>query len=285
MAIANFDDYLSGSTSNRNAWDMLNELLNNSGLSDLTDFAQQQLVNGRTGNDVLYSLREQDSYKKRFQVIEQRKAAGLPPVSEAEVLSYEAQATQAMRSAGIPSGFWDQPEDFVKLQVNDISVPELISRVNEGYVAYNNAPQDVRDEMRRLGFTAGDAVATFLDPDRAQNVIMNNFGAAQRAAEAQRAGFTLDVDQARLLQQYGTTAASGTQGFNELANQREFMDKLPGQADEAVTQEEALKATFGGDAAAQKKIKDTASRRAANFQGGGGFASGQDGFAGIGTAR
>ena len=283
--MAAFDDYIANHPGSGDAWAYLQSLLDSYGLGTLTDFAQNAIVQGFSATEVIQRVRTTDAYKQRFKVIEDRRAAGLPAISEAEVISYEKQATQMLRAAGMPEGFYDSPDDFYKFQLNDISLAELDARINKGYVAAMQMPQDVRDEAKTLyGLGEGDLAAFFLDPDRTEAAITERFGATQRAAEAFRTGYgQLSVEQAERLQKLGVGDA--TQGFTQLASERELFHSLPGEADNLITREQQLAAQFEGNATAQQAIKRVGQQRVAAFSGGGDFAQNKEGFAGIGTAR
>jgi hypothetical protein len=284
--VPGFADYINTHTGSGDAWAYLQSLLADYGLGDLDHFAQGAIVQGLSTNEIVQQLRTTDTYKKRFAVIEQRKQLGLPAIGEAEVIQYEKNATQMMRAAGMRSGFWDSPEDFVKLQVNDISLSELQSRINDGYVAAAMAPQDVRDQWKALGYTEGDLAAYMLDPDRTEAILTKQIGAVQRAAEAQRVGFgQLNTQEAEHLQALGVTGEQAQQGFSDLINNKELLGTLPGEQGDNISREQQFQMVFQNNTQLQQQLKKRASERAALFQQGGGFASTQTGFAGIGTAR
>lgn len=285
MAVQGFDEYVNTHTGAGDAWAYLSSLLADYGLAQLDDQAQQWVIESLSPNEIVQRLKTTQPYKERFKVIDDRKQAGLPAISEAEVVAYEKQATQLFRSAGLPKGFYDSPDDFYKLQMSDVSLSELDARVNKGYVAAMAMPQDVRDEAKSLyGLSEGDLAAFFLDPQRTEAVITEQFGASQRAAEAQRTGFgQLDKTQAEDLQKLSGTDA--TQGFTQLANEKQLFNALPGENVDNVSVDQQLAAQFAGNADAQNAIKKIASQRAALFQGGGSYVQNKEGFAGVGTAR
>ena len=93
----------------------MNDFLTSIGLGDLAGWAYDQFTNGNTPTQVYQNLRLQPAWQQRYQVIVQREANGLSPMSEADVLNYEKQAKALMQAAGMPASFYDQPEDFVAL--------------------------------------------------------------------------------------------------------------------------------------------------------------------------
>jgi hypothetical protein len=284
--IPSFADFLAANPGQRDAWVYLESLLNEYGLGELTSLVQGQIVQGRSEQMIVQELRTTDTYKRRFRVIEERKKRGLPALSEQEVVAYEKAATARMRAAKLPSGFWDQPEDFFELQVQDISLAELDSRINEGFVKASQASPLVRQKLDQLyGISEADLAAFFLDPDRAESVIMNNFGAAQRAARAQSTGYgQLSRTEAEGLVARGISDEQAAQGFSTLAANRELFSSLPGEGADEITREEQFGAAFDQNAQATQRIERRARQRAAEFGGTGGFTTDRN-TTGIGAAR
>lgn len=282
---ASFAEYLAANPGQVDAWEYLDSILKEYGLGSLTEFAQEQIKFGRSDNEILQRLRETDTYKTRFSAIVEMKKKGLPAISEAEVLAYEKQATQVLQSWGLPSGFYDQPEDFAKFMVNGVSVAEVERRVTNIYGEVSKR-QDLVQEWGRLGYGMGDLVAHVLDPDKTEEVLTRRLVATQRSAEAKRAGFgELSTGQAEDLANLGVTQQQSEQGFNDLTRQRELFQDLPGQNEDKVTQDQQLAAAFRNDVGAQQTIEKKAKTRVATFAGGGSFTQSQDGTTGLGSAR
>lgn len=281
-----FADYIKENPGGGDAYAYLSSILREYGLEALDSWAQSAIMNDLSPDQIVQAMREQEPYKQRFQAIIQRKEKGLPPISESEVLAYEKQATQLMRAAGLPSGFWDSPEDFVKLQTSDISLNELDSRINQGYLAVMQSPQDVRDQWSALGYGAGDMVAYFLDPTKTEAVLTKQLAATQRATEAARTGFgQLTTSEAEQLAALGVSSDAAQQGFGTLVQNRELMSSLPGENASNISRQDQLNAVFQNDVNAQQAIKKRAAERVATFSGGGGFTTSRDGQTGIGVAQ
>lgn len=281
-----FDDYIANNPTGADAWTYLSSLLEQYNLGSLDSFAQGAIVQGLSANEIVQRLRTTDEYKTRFKAITERQAQGLPPISESEVLNYEKQATQMMRSAGLPSGFYDSPDDFVNLQTKDVSLSELQSRINDGFLAAAQAPQDVRDEWSKLGYTEGDLAAYMLDPDRTESVLTKQIGAVQQAAQAQRAGFgQLSREEAEGLQSLGVTSEQAQQGFSDLVNQRQLLTALPGGNESDISRQDQLDAEFANNVAVQQELKKRAASRVATFQSSTQFTNDKEGYSGLGVAR
>jgi hypothetical protein len=280
-----FAEYIKNNPDGGDAYAYVSSILREYGLESLDKWAQDSIMNDLTADQIVQSMREQDAYKTRFKAIIQRKEAGLPPISEAEVVNYEKQATQLMRAAGLPKGFWDEPDDFVRLQTSDVSLSELDARVNQGYLAVMKAPKDVRDQWNALGYNTGDMVAYFLDPTRTEDVLQRQLAATERAAEASRTGFgQLTTAEAEDLASR-KNIQDASSGFAKLVENRELFTALPGENADDITREQQLAAAFKNDVGAQKAIERRAAERVAQFSGGGDFTQSQDGRTGIGAAR
>lgn len=281
-----FAEYIKQNPDGGDAYAYVSGILREYGLEALDGWAQSSIQNDLSSDQIIQSMREQDAYKTRFKAIVQRKEAGLPAISESEVVNYEKQATQLMRAAGLPSGFWDDPDDFVKLQTSDVSLSELDARVNQGYLAVMQAPQDVRDQWNALGYNTGDMVAYFLDPTRTEAVLTKQLASTERAAEAKRTGFgQLSTTEAEDLAARGVTQATSEQGFAKLVQNRELFGSLPGENTNDISRDQQLGAVFKNDVASQQAIERRAAERVAQFGGGGSFSTSQDGRTGIGTSR
>lgn len=266
----------------KSAIDLLRETLEGFGLGSLVDWAWEQHVNGLSDTEILIALRERQEYKTRFAGMEARKKAGLAPISEAEYVAWEAGAQSILKAAGLPASFYDESSDFTNFIAGDVSVAELRSRVNDGYVAMMSAPKEVQDEFRRFYMGRGDMAAYWIDPERAQPLLMRQFAAARAGGAAVSSGFgEVTASEAEMIAAYGNDPADG---FGTLARSRELMSGLPGSEDDTISRADQFGAMFGGDQAARERIEKRGRQRAGEFQGGGAFAGGDRGVSGLGSA-
>lgn len=265
----------------------LNELLSSYGLGELSNWAYEQVIAGNSPAMVRQLLWEQPAFKRRFKVIFDRRDRGLPPISVDEVLDYERSARQLFQAAGLPSGFYDSPDDFYSFLVNDVSLSELNSRVEiaRDYV-YRSDPT-VRQEARRLyGLTEGQEIAYVLDRSRALPLIQSQFLAAQNAGASLRSGYgQLNRTEAERLAALGIDPNRAEQGFGALVASRQLFQALPGleEAEDDITREDQLGAAFGGDAIARERLARRGEERVAQFRGGGQYVTDKEGFAGLGS--
>ena len=98
-----------GNPAQNDAYGYVADLLARYDLGSLSDWAWQQIVDGRNGEQVIQSLRQREEYATRFKGMAIRQANGLPAVSEGEYIAYERQAQQLMRRRGDAARILGQP--------------------------------------------------------------------------------------------------------------------------------------------------------------------------------
>jgi hypothetical protein len=274
---------------------IINGTLASFGLGTLGDWAWQQYLNGVPTSQIMLDLRARPEYAARFPGMAALSQAGVA-ISEQEYIGLESGYRQVMRSYGTPATFYDSPDDFGRLIAGQVSVQEFGERLDmaEQVAATDPRGQTLRAELARLYGAQGletpanvDAMVTawFIDPDKAQSLIEQQFRATTTAAAATRTGFgQLTLQEAEEVAGYGTTEEQATQTFGQLATMDEFLVDLPGGADDNVERRDLLQAGFAGNADSQGRIETTRRRRKGAFQGGGGYAAGERGISGLGTA-
>lgn len=276
-----------GTTEQNDAFAYISELLTQYGLGSLASWAWDQIVNGHSSEQVVQSLRQQPEYAQRFPAMALRRAAGLNAISEGEYVSYERQAQQLMRAAGMPPGFWDQPEDFARLIGNDVSVNELNQRITNAYIRVAQAPTEVRDAFSEFFGVDGDVAfaAYFLDPDRAAPLLDKAVTEAEIAGTGRRFGVGIGQDMAGRLAEIGINLGSSQQGFAQLAGQSALFRESVSERDDLRIEREGVAAAFGTDAEAAGKVARRKEERQAAFSGSNQQAGAtQRGLSGVGSA-
>lgn len=264
------------------AFTLVRQMLDTYGLGSLADWAYQQIVSGHSEQQVLYDLRQQEPYKARFRGMALRQQAGLPAISEAEYLSYERAVRQTFVQAGLPPGFYDQPEDFASLIGNDVSVSELQTRVTDGYRQVADAAPEIRAAFANLFGADGDAAlaAWFLDGDKAVPVLERAVRVAQASGTGSRYGFG-DRTTAEDLAARGLSQGQLEQGFGAAYDLGAYTDEIGGETAD-LTQKDALGAGFQLDPRATEAFRRRAeSRAAAGKNDAGQYAGGQGGISGL----
>jgi hypothetical protein len=258
----------------------LGSYLRSLGLGDLVPWAERSLREGKSAEQIQLELWDQPAFKTRFKGIFEfeRNFPNLAPPSPADVIAFESQARDLMRTAGLPEGFYDSPDDFQDLIGKGVSQRELSMRINDAFVAVDQGPQDVMDELNRLyGVSRGGLAAWALDEDRAVPTLLRQVTAAGIGAAGRRADYTLDADQLEELATFGVNQAGAQSGFQQLAQLRPLFEALPGEGIGNIGQEAQLGAAFKGDVGAQQDIARRGQQRTAQFAETGGVATDQRG--------
>lgn len=184
----------------------------------------------RSMEQAITEIRKTKAYADRFSGNIARQKAGLPMLSESEYLGLERSYRGAMRAAGLPEGFYDDPKDYANFIANDVSAAELEARANlAGDLAVTKNPQ-LWKELKSRGLTKGDAAAYILNPEKGLPAIERKIARAEMGAAARDAGMDfakgnkfenklvgkgVSADAARQAFQY---AQDTGQGLNEMAS-------------------------------------------------------------------
>jgi hypothetical protein len=258
---------------------------------DAVAWATQQIQSNNSIDQILYSMRQQPFYVNSIfgQVAAARSAAGLPAMTEAQILSYQDTAMQVAQESGMPPGMVTTPE-LVALMGADVSTTELDQRITDAFSAVAKAdPNTLKSLQADYGLTQGQIAAYYLDPTKALPLIQNQFTAAQAQGAALTAGYgPVSASDAMLLAQLGVSQNQAQTGFTALAKQEQLFNALPGEqpGETPITQEVQLGAEFGGNAQDQQAITEQAQQREAVFQGNYHFAETQGkGITGLGTTE
>lgn len=271
-----------GSTSGApSAFAIVRNALDAYGLGSLAEWAWSRFQEGASLDMILNEVYQRPEFKATYPEYEILAKKGRA-YSVAELQAYRKAVVGIYRSYGIPESFYDTPEDLAALAAGEVSVAEVSQRVSQAAeAAYGSSPL-VRQEMERMyGVGQGDLIAYFLDPQKAEPIIKQNFISAQIGAQARQTGYgTLTQDEAQRLAQQGVDQQAAAKGFGELAASQELFNPLD-QGESQIGRDTQLGAAFGGDAAAQREVELRRSKRLGEFSEGGGFATNQQGMVGV----
>ena len=280
------------SEAGQGAYETITALLAPAGLDGVAKWAWDSYLDGKPLAQIMLELRTGQAdpatnatYKTRFPGIQ---GSGL---DEAQYIQAERGYQATMRAHGLPADFYDGPEDFGKLIAGKVSEKEVEDRVALAaqVVATDPRGQQMRDQLGRLyGLNDADglAIAYWIDPGRGADLIKRQFMAAQSAATSERAGFgSLSKDEAERVGAGGYAEGYLAQQFSELGTMDEFLTDLPGGAGDKVTRDDLIAAGIEQNADAKRKVEGTRRKRQAQFEGGGGFAAGEGGVTGLGSAN
>ena len=247
------------------------------GLEDLTDWAVGMLGEGGfSQSKISVELEKQPAFQERFPSIFQRRKQGLPPLSVAEILTYEKQVADLASFYGIPQSVIDPQEQLS----NDRSYNELQAIVADVASFTNEDPQALAELTAQVGVTRGELIGWALDRKKTLPQIQQRLHGARLSAAAQQAGFGgLTRDEAELLSRRGVDVEEAQRAFGVLAT--ELGGALPGEGGGALDRETQI-GVAAGEEPALRRLEALRRRRQGVFEEGGGFAGG---VAGIGTAE
>jgi hypothetical protein len=270
------------------------------GLGDLADFVYNEIIVKETVNinnpdAIIFAIREQPAYQKRFSANKERVKNGFDELDPASYIALEDQYRATLSANGMPVSFYDSKDDFDAMIGGSVSPAELQSRVQEGYRAVQDADPEVKRQMRELyGVAEGDLAAYFIDPNRMKPLLVaadykRQAEAAKIAARAsESAGIQLTGGLAEDLARRGVTEGQAQAGFTEIGKLGELTTQLSGET--ALSQEQIIGQQFGTDTAAAQELEKRRRRRVGEFAGGGSFARTQGETSGatrlsVGTAE
>jgi len=264
-----------GFTPSKDARNTIKAVLATYGLGDLSDYLYGVYAKGEVDinnpDALIFAIRGQEAYQKRFAANAARAKKGLAELDPASYLQLENSYRQLLQSNGLPPGFYDQTEDFTALLEGDVSPQELQTRVQEGFRAVQDADPEVKRQMQELyGVNEAGLAAYFLDPEKAAPILTRQAEAAKIAARAKEQGnIQLLSATAEEIAARGISAQEAEAGFTALGLQKGLYTEMMGE--QALTQQEKVGAALGYDVEAQRKLAERKGIRKAAFQGGGTF--------------
>lgn len=279
----------------QDAFDRMRQVLQQYGLNtpELFDWLRQAVVDGTTESSMMLDLYDPNTVPGKvvntlYPELKARRDANLAPLSIAAAVEYRDKAVQIFRSAGIPKGFYDDPQELAKFSSMDVSLAELQDRVNERAALAQQAPAETRAQLQALyGIDQGHLTAYWLDPTKALPLLHKQAEAARISGVGVRTGFGgLSRGEAERLAVLGVSDQQATQGFGALVQNRELFSVLPGQEqqDGGISRQQQLAAVFGGDASALSAIERKRRAQQAVFGSRGGLAATQTGIGGLSSA-
>ena len=266
----------------RNARSTIDTVLRTYGLGDLSDFIYSEIIVKETVNinnpdAIIFAIREQPAYQKRFSANKERIKNGFDELDPASYIGLEDKYRETLSANGMPVSFYDSKDDFDAMIGGSVSPAELQGRIQDGYRAVQDADPEVKRQMRELyGVSEGDLAAYFIDPNRMKPLLVaadykRQAEAAKIAARAsQSAGIQLTGGLAEDLARRGVTEGQAQAGFTEIGKLGELTTQLSGET--ALSQEQIIGQQFGTDVAAAQELEKRRRRRVSEFAGGGGFA-------------
>jgi hypothetical protein len=266
----------------KDARSSMNAVLSAYGLSDLSEYVYNEIIVKETVNinnpdAIIFAIREQPAYQKRFSANAVRVKNGFDELDPASYIALEDQYRATLSANGMPVSFYDSKDDFDAMIGGSVSNAELQSRIQDGYRAVQDADPEVKRQMQELyGVSEGDLAAYFIDPNRMKPLLVaadykRQAQAAKIAARgSELAGIQLTGGLAEDLARRGITETEAETGFTAIGKLGELTTQMSGEA--ALSQEQIVGQQFGTDVAAAQELDKRKRRRVGEFAGGGSFA-------------
>lgn len=262
------------------AFDTIQSALDQYGLGSLAQWAWGRFQEGATLDQIMLEVYQRPEFKAEYPEYETLAQKGRA-YSVAELQAYRKAVTGIARQFGISDQFLTR-DTMSSLAAGEVSVAEFSQRVADAADAVYRTSPLVRDEFQRMyGVGQGDLIAYFLDPEKAQPIIHQNFVASQVGAASRQSGYgLLTQDEAQRLAQQGVDPQAAQQGFTDLAQNRELFGAID-SGEQDISRDTQLGAAFDANAQDRQEIERRRSRRLAEFSEGGGFATTRQGMVGI----
>jgi hypothetical protein len=242
---------------NRDAYLALTALFKTYNLESLAPKIYDYIKNGYSSDTITILLQDTPEYKQRFIGNQARMKAGLPVLSPQDYLKTEEAYKQVMMSAGLPAGFYDQPQDFAGWIGKDVSPTEIQSRVDMATQATVLAAPAYKQALNQMGITDAQLTAYWLDPNKSLPILQKSAATAAIGAQALQHGLTFDTSYAGRLATEGITAQQAQQGYGQISQTLPELSQMGQRYGYQYGQRQAEQATFENDAdilAQQKRI-------------------------------
>lgn len=260
---------------------ILRNVLASYGLESLYEYAYslyaKNEIDVNDGDSLIFALKEQEAYKKRFAANERRKSLGFKELSPATYIAMEKAYKDTLAANGLPQGFYDSPDDFEKLIGGDVSTAELNNRLRDAYRVVQDASPEVKNKMAEMyGITDGDLLAYVIDPDRARVLMAPDYKRQAQAAliaeSAQRlSGLNFNKDVAEQFVRQGVTQAEAESAFTTVGQMGEL--RRGGFGEQQISDLQFAQAALGTDAEAKRLVEERKKRRIGEVTASGGSAT------------
>lgn len=254
---------------NRNAYELLKNLLKDYGIESLAPAVLTLLQKGYQQDTVVVMLQETKEYKQRFAANDARIAKGLSVLTPAEYIAQERAYRQVLESYGMPKGFYDQQSDFTQWLSDDVSVNEINERSQAAAQAVSSSDPYYLEGLRKMGLGEGDIIASMLDRSRALPILQKVIKTSQIAAEAYRNKIDITKARAEYFSGLGVTQEQARQAYQMISDVGDTAGKLGEIYGEKYGKEDLEDEVLGGSGLASQKRKRLAGREAGQFGGSG----------------
>lgn len=266
------------------ALDALTSMFSQFGLADLAKavgvLAADPTLTTAERYAKVYELPE---YKARFPAMAEMQKKGIVE-TESQYINQEQSYMNVLKSAGLPSGFYDSHDNMGQWMLNSVSPDEVASRVRRAQQVLDTAdPTLINTAKNYYGLDNDHLLAHVLDPNAAAPLIDKQLRSVQAGAAANRNNIQLDKSQAESLatdpyasglfnNPYNPNAINDAFAkANAMSQQDTRLSAIEGQK---YNQQDAINANLRNDYGKQLESQKRAEREAARFSGSAGTTTG-----------
>ena len=267
----------------QDAFQFIASSLQNWGIEGLTDTVFSLMSDPNIGDQqAIYKLKFDttinpatnkpwnEAYAKRFAANFERIKAGKPALSEGDYLTAERSYARALQGMGVSK--LATRANFNKFISGDVSVDEVVDRVNIAINRIENAPKATKDALAQFypKLSVLDIAEAVLDPEITLPALRRQVAAAEVGGGAITAGLGITQARAEELSAMGVTGAQAREGFQTVAEVVPAARRLSDIYRETpLTQAEVESEVFktSGALEARRKRQSLAEREVASFSG------------------
>ena len=152
------------------------------------------LAEGFNNDAIMMKFRGTEIYTKRFPGMKALSDRG-QAITEAEYIRLESSYRGVLSSYGLPTEFYDSPDDYGQFIANNVSPDEVDERAATGQRILQSADKRILAELGEYyGVTQGTALAYLLDANKAQDLIRRQVRAATIGGSGERFRFDMRRD-------------------------------------------------------------------------------------------
>lgn len=279
----------------------IDTVLKQYGLSSLSKWAWQMIVEGNSAQQIAIELYQQPAFEKRFPGIFLRMKLGFPPIDPTTYIAAEDAMLQLTEEYGLPRSILT-PEFMGQVIGHDVSTSEFTDRIQKGFALVENAPPEVRQVFNQwFGHGKGDAqlAAFFLNPDTSAVTLEKEAAAASIQGAGVSVGVNIGKGRAERIAQMGDSYAQvqsalanlqKEQGLFKNSVSEQAADRpvkgVPGLQSQLTESGAGVDSALGLSGAASQAVEQRVLERANAFKGGGGAAQvTTQGYVGLGESK
>ena len=272
----------------RGAAAIVQDYLNQWGLSSLADTVWQLALGGAGTSEIVLNIRGTQTWKDRFAGNVQLSAAGGTPLSETDYIARENAFRTQMQMGGLTPSFYSQ-QNLANLIGSNTAVDTVYAVLTKVYGVISQATPQTRQVFADLYGPASDnALATFLlstTNPHALPELERMAITAQVGGAARQFGVASGINEWDRLVAEGLTPNAARTGFSQIADMNPLFTREIGDTSNITAGQEGIRGVLEGDAAALAAIRQRQGERVAAFDQTGSALTTQRGVVGVGEAR